>query len=94
MTGQPCWQEIAEDLNRRIQEGEFGTGTAEGRLPTELQLREHYGASRNTIRDAAPDPVAPQRATGSLTDCAHPRRPRPNRAREEADETRRPHPTI
>lgn len=52
MAGQPRWQEIAEDLNRRIQEGEFGTGAAEGRLPTELELREQYGASRNTIRDA------------------------------------------
>lgn len=52
MAGQPRWQEIAEDLRRRIRENEFGTGTGDRRLPTELQLRKDYGASRNTVRDA------------------------------------------
>jgi GntR family transcriptional regulator len=46
---QPMYQRIAEDLRKRIESGELERG---GQLPTELELREEYGASRNTIRDA------------------------------------------
>lgn len=46
----PLWRQIAEDLRQKIESGELG---AEGEpLPTELELRERYNASRNTIRDA------------------------------------------
>jgi GntR family transcriptional regulator len=46
---QPMYQQIADDLRGQIEDGSLPAG---GQLPTELQLREHYGASRNTIRDA------------------------------------------
>jgi GntR family transcriptional regulator len=46
----PLWRQIAEDLRQKIESGELG---ADGRpLPTELELRGQYNASRNTIRDA------------------------------------------
>jgi GntR family transcriptional regulator len=47
---EPMWRRIAEDLRLKIESGELGGG---GRpLPSELELRETYGASRNTVRDA------------------------------------------
>lgn len=46
---QPKYQEIAEDLQKRIESGVVERGS---QLPTELELRTRYGASRNTIRDA------------------------------------------
>jgi GntR family transcriptional regulator len=46
---EPAYRQIAEDLRRKIEHGELGGG---GQLPTELELREEYNASRNTIRDA------------------------------------------
>jgi GntR family transcriptional regulator len=46
----PMWRQIAEDLRQKIETGELG---ADGRpLPSELELREDYNASRNTVRDA------------------------------------------
>jgi GntR family transcriptional regulator len=46
----PRYRAIAEDLERRIDEGEFPEGS---QLPTEDQLGDLYdGASRNTVRDA------------------------------------------
>jgi len=45
----PLYRQIAEDLRGKIESGELGQGT---QLPTEIELREHYGASRNTVRDA------------------------------------------
>lgn len=46
----PMWRQIAEDLRGKIEAGELGRdGKA---LPSELDLRERYDASRNTIRDA------------------------------------------
>jgi GntR family transcriptional regulator len=45
----PVYRQIAEDLRQRIESGEFGRGD---KLPTEIELREHYEASRNTVRDA------------------------------------------
>src|ERR1700728_3764577 len=46
---EPLYRRIAQDLRQRIQDGELAQGA---QLPTELDLRERYGASRNTIRDA------------------------------------------
>ncbi len=43
------YRQIADDLQRRIESGELGRGT---QIPTEIDLRERYEASRNTIRDA------------------------------------------
>jgi GntR family transcriptional regulator len=46
----PRYREIADDLQQRIEAGEF---TAGKQLPTEPKLQEQYGdASRNTVRDA------------------------------------------
>ena len=46
---QPMYQQIAEDLRKQIDGGALERGR---QLPTELELRERYNASRNTIRDA------------------------------------------
>jgi GntR family transcriptional regulator len=43
------YRRIAEDLRQKIESGELGHGD---QLPTELELRELYDASRNTVRDA------------------------------------------
>jgi GntR family transcriptional regulator len=43
------YRQIAEDLQRRIESGELEGGA---QLPTEIDLREQYEASRNTVRDA------------------------------------------
>jgi len=45
----PMYQRIAEDLRAQIESGTLGRGQ---QLGTEGELQEHYGASRNTIRDA------------------------------------------
>jgi GntR family transcriptional regulator len=45
----PMYRQIAEDLRTSIESGELAPGS---QLPTELELRERYGASRNTVRDA------------------------------------------
>lgn len=46
---QPLYRQIADDLSNKIEAGELARGA---QLPTELELRDDYGASRNTIRDA------------------------------------------
>jgi GntR family transcriptional regulator len=46
---EPMYRQIAEDLQHKIESSELGRGT---QLPTEIDLREQYGASRNTVRDA------------------------------------------
>lgn len=43
------YQEIAQELGKQIECGEIAPGD---QLPTELELRDQYQASRNTIRDA------------------------------------------
>jgi GntR family transcriptional regulator len=43
------YRQIADDLQRRIESGELERGA---QIPTEIELREQYEASRNTIRDA------------------------------------------
>jgi GntR family transcriptional regulator len=45
----PMYRQIAEDLREQIESGALRPGQ---QLRTELELREHYGASRNTVRDA------------------------------------------
>ena len=45
----PMYRQIAEDLRRQIEAGDLQPGA---QLRTELELREMYNASRNTIRDA------------------------------------------
>jgi GntR family transcriptional regulator len=45
----PMYRQIAEDLRRQIDAGELLPGA---QLKTELELREKYDASRNTVRDA------------------------------------------
>lgn len=46
---EPIYWQIAQDLRQQIESGKLGPGD---QLPTELELRERYKASRNTIRDA------------------------------------------
>lgn len=43
------YREIADDLRAQIGSGGLGPGQ---QLRTEIELMDHYGASRNTIRDA------------------------------------------
>jgi GntR family transcriptional regulator len=45
----PMYRQIAEDLREQIESGKLKPGK---QLPTELELRERYDASRNTVRDA------------------------------------------
>jgi len=49
MAQQPMYQQIAEDLRAQIKSGALKQGA---QLPTELELRDRYASSRNTIRDA------------------------------------------
>jgi GntR family transcriptional regulator len=46
---QTRYQQIADDLRRRIESREWAAGTP---LPTEGNLQKEYKASRNTVRDA------------------------------------------
>jgi GntR family transcriptional regulator len=45
----PMYRQIAEDLRAQIEDGGLQPGE---QLRTEIELRERYGASRNTVRDA------------------------------------------
>jgi GntR family transcriptional regulator len=45
----PVYQLIAQELRERIESGKLLPGD---QLPTELELRDRYGTSRNTVRDA------------------------------------------
>ena len=49
MAQRPMYQQIAEDLRAQIESGVLAQGA---QLPTELELRDRYASSRNTIRDA------------------------------------------
>lgn len=46
---EPIYRRIAEDLRQEIESGTLAPGS---QLPTEIELRDKYEASRNTIRDA------------------------------------------
>jgi GntR family transcriptional regulator len=43
------YRQIADDLRGQIESGQIESGQ---QLRTEIELREHYNASRNTVRDA------------------------------------------
>lgn len=43
------YRQIAEDLRSKIEAGQLARGA---QLPTEIELRDQYNASRNTVRDA------------------------------------------
>jgi len=43
----PLWQQVLEDLERRIEVGDIVD-----RFPTDKELTEHYGVSRHTVREA------------------------------------------
>jgi GntR family transcriptional regulator len=43
------YRKIADELRQKIESGELAHGA---QLPTELELRDQYDASRNTVRDA------------------------------------------
>jgi len=45
----PMYRQIAEDLREQIESGKLAPGQ---QLRTEIELRERYNASRNTVRDA------------------------------------------
>jgi GntR family transcriptional regulator len=45
----PMYRQIADDLQQQIESGDLSPGA---QLETELELRERYEASRNTVRDA------------------------------------------
>ena len=45
----PMYRQIAEDLRAQMESGGLEPGQ---QLRTEIELREHYNASRNTVRDA------------------------------------------
>jgi GntR family transcriptional regulator len=49
MAADPMYRQIADDLRRQIEDGGLAPGQ---QLRTELELREKYEASRNTVRDA------------------------------------------
>lgn len=49
MAQRPMYQQIAEDLRAQMKSGVLKPGA---QLPTELELRDRYNSSRNTIRDA------------------------------------------
>jgi GntR family transcriptional regulator len=51
----PMYRRIAEQLRREIESGQLERGS---QLPTELQLRERFYASRNTVRDAVKSLIA------------------------------------
>lgn len=45
--GRPLWQQVLDDLERRIASGDIID-----RFPTDKELTEHYGVSRHTVREA------------------------------------------
>jgi GntR family transcriptional regulator len=61
----PLWQQVLDDLRRRLADGEFATA-----FPGELRLVQEYGVSRHTVREA----LRELRAEGTVT-AARGRRP-------------------
>jgi GntR family transcriptional regulator len=47
--GGRLYQRIADDLREQMRRGELAPG---GQIPTEAEMMEHYGVSRNTVRKA------------------------------------------
>jgi len=46
-SSRPLWQQVLDDLERRIASGDIVD-----RFPTDRELTEHYGVSRHTVREA------------------------------------------
>ena len=46
---EPMYRRIADDIRSRIESGELAPGMT---LPSEIELRDQYSCSRNTVRDA------------------------------------------
>jgi GntR family transcriptional regulator len=46
---EPLYRQIVDDLRNKIESGELAQGS---QLATEIELKEQYSASRNTVRDA------------------------------------------
>jgi GntR family transcriptional regulator len=46
-SSRPLWQQVLDDLERRIEDGDIS-----GRFPTDKELTEQYGVSRHTVREA------------------------------------------
>jgi GntR family transcriptional regulator len=46
---EPLYRQIADDLRTKIESGDLAQGS---QLATEVELRDQYNASRNTVRDA------------------------------------------
>src|SRR5260370_2387457 len=46
---EPLYRQIADDLRIKIESGDLAQGS---QLATEVELRDQYNASRNTVRDA------------------------------------------
>src|SRR5215472_5746920 len=46
---EPLYRQIADDLRSKIESGELAQGS---QLATEVELKDQYNASRNTVRDA------------------------------------------
>ena len=44
----PLWAQLSEDLQKRLESGEFDDGA----FPTDLALTNDYGVSRHTVREA------------------------------------------
>ena len=62
----PLWQQVLDDLDRRLAAGEFHE-----RFPTDRELVEHYEVSRHTVREAvrhlkARGVIQRQRGRGSV----------------------------
>lgn len=70
--GTPLWQQLRADLQRRLHDGEFTES-----FPGELELRDEYGVSRHTVREA----LRALRAEGLVT-AARGRPPRLGRPAE------------
>ncbi|TQN28544.1 regulatory GntR family protein [Haloactinospora alba] len=45
----PRWRQVADELERRIREGEYAPGT---RVPSVLQLQEEFGVASATAQKA------------------------------------------
>jgi DNA-binding FadR family transcriptional regulator len=65
----PVWRQIAADIRRKIESGEYRPGT---RMPSENDLAQGYGVSRTTIRTV----INALRADGSVVIEQRPGHPR------------------
>jgi DNA-binding GntR family transcriptional regulator len=72
----PRYLQVAQRLQRAIEQGDFPVGSL---LPTELQLAERYGVSRQTVREAISQlrqrgMLSTRKRVGTRVDAADPTR--------------------